>query len=74
MIGYDESWWIMIQNVEISPKSTEFVKIDSECRNNENMKKRCLKVSKGSSRVNNDVKGGAIEAKDPKSRNIELTS
>ncbi len=43
-------------------------------KNNENMKKRCLKVSKGSSPVNNDVKDGAIEAKGPKSRKIELTS
>ena len=33
-----------------------------------------LKVSKGSSPVNNDVKDGAIEAKGPKSRKIELTS
>ena len=43
-------------------------------KNNENMKKRCLKVSKGSSPVNNDVKDGAIEAKGPKSRKIELTT
>ena len=43
-------------------------------KNYENMKKRCLKVSKGSSPVNNDVKDGAIEAKGPKSRKIELTS
>ena len=42
-------------------------------KNNENSKKRCLKVSKGSSPVNNDVKDGAIEAKGPKSQNIELT-
>ena len=65
----------MIQNVKISTISIEFdANIDSECKNNENMKKRCLKVSKDSSPVNNDVKDGAIEAKGSKSRKIELTS
>ena len=43
-------------------------------KNNKNVKKRCLKVSKGFSPVNNDAKDGAIEAKGPKSRKIELTS
>ena len=65
----------MTRNVKIFIKSIEFdAKIDSELKNNENIKKRCLKVSKGSSPVNNDVKDGAIEAKGSKSRKIELTS
>ena len=72
MISHDESWFKMSKYLQ--NQKNLLLKSILNVKNNENIKKRSLKVSKGSSPVNNDGKDGAIEAKGPKSRKIELTS